>query len=593
MLNKDSVTDYEKNLFRVMRALIYAAVAILVAFLLRIGMSENVRVTVRDSANDVVAITMDETQDYYGEAAPAGVIHEYKFKVPYHLEHDTYLGFYLYHQFADVYIDEENVYRLESTGNLPMIKTPGYNWALIPIYSSDAGKEVSIRITPVYRGADDTVPEFLLGSRSEIIISQLMKSWIKLMICELIIFTGVVLCIFSIYYRRRYHTGVEITGYGVFALCVGLWRYTDTRFSPFMLPNRPVLMFMVSCGVMIIGPIALIISQRRRIKKEVRYWYKLIVSCIAIVSLLLQWCGIIEVRRLFTIFHMNAIISFWIVLVSVYKEGKTRTNTIGRKAECFSLALMIIGATMDAFVFYMDRIAERTIFFNLTFLIYILMASFSYVIEVREKERLIQEKENQLVQSRVGAMMGQIRSHFVFNILNAISGMCKFDPEKADETVVCFARYLRTNIDIMYTDDLVPFRIALRHLEDYFELEQVRFGEQIRFEQDLGVVNFELPPLVLQPLVENAIKHGLCPNGNKGTVTLRTWMEGEQIKISVSDDGVGFDMDSVDYKTKSVGIQNVILRLQYMVNGELTLTSAIGKGTTAVITIEQNPELKG
>lgn len=81
-------------------------------------------------------------------------------------------------------------------------------------------------------------------------------------------------------------------------------------------------------------------------------------------------------------------------------------------------------------------------------------------------------------------MMSQIRSHFVFNILNAISGMCKCDPQKADDTIVCFARYLRNNIDIMEDDKNIPFTTELRQLEDYIMLEQVRFSDKLEFYTD-------------------------------------------------------------------------------------------------------------
>ena len=181
-------------------------------------------------------------------------------------------------------------------------------------------------------------------------------------------------------------------------------------------------------------------------------------------------------------------------------------------------------------------------------------------------------------------MMSQIRSHFVFNILNAISGMCKYDPEKADNTIVCFARYLRTNINIMEEDGPVPFRTAMQHLEDYVALEQVRFGDRIRFVKDIQVDQFMLPSLILQPLVENSIKYGIKPKPEGGTVTLRTWAEEKQICISVEDDGIGFDVDKMP-SSGSVGIKNVRFRLEQIMHGQLDIQSVPGKGTTVTISI--------
>ena len=190
----------------------------------------------------------------------------------------------------------------------------------------------------------------------------------------------------------------------------------------------------------------------------------------------------------------------------------------------------------------------------------------------------------ELENSRILLAMNQIRTHFIFNILNAISGMCKYDPAKADRTVVLFARFLRTNIDIMQSDTPVTFSSALRHVEDYIVLEQIRFGDRLNFVTDIEEDYFCLPPLVLQPLIENAIKHGLSNKPEGGTITLRTWVDDNDVCVSVHDDGVGFDPTQPP-RTGSVGLQNVRFRLQYTMNGTLTMDSAPGEGTTATIRI--------
>ena len=197
-----------------------------------------------------------------------------------------------------------------------------------------------------------------------------------------------------------------------------------------------------------------------------------------------------------------------------------------------------------------------------------------------QAEQLALDLEN----SRILMAMNQIRTHFIFNVLNAISGMCKYDPEKADRTVVRFARYLRTNIDIMQSDVPVIFNAALRHVEDYIALEQIRFGDTVRFVTDIEEDYFALPPLVLQPLVENAIKHGLNPKPGGGTITLRTRIEGDSVCVSVHDDGVGFD-PKLPARDGSVGLQNVRFRLEHIMHGSLTMDSAPGEGTTATIRI--------
>lgn len=195
-------------------------------------------------------------------------------------------------------------------------------------------------------------------------------------------------------------------------------------------------------------------------------------------------------------------------------------------------------------------------------------------------EKLREELKN----SRIVLAMSQIRTHFVFNILNAISGMCEYDPQKADETLVMFSHYLRSNINIMEEDEPEAFTKSLEHLEEYVFLEQVRFGEKIQFVKTIEAENFNIPPLVLQPLVENAIRHGLLHKKQGGTVSLHTWAENGDSIIEISDDGVGFDMANAPGQ-ESVGMKNVRFRLKYMVGGTMDIKSTPGQGTTVTITI--------
>ena len=196
----------------------------------------------------------------------------------------------------------------------------------------------------------------------------------------------------------------------------------------------------------------------------------------------------------------------------------------------------------------------------------------------KETDRLKKELKN----SRVVLAMSQIRTHFIFNVLNAISGMCLYDPAQANQTVVHFAKYLRGNINILQDDELIPFRKELEHLEDYIVLEKVRFDDRIQFVKELEADEFLIPPLILQPIVENAIKHGLLRTKKGGTIQLITKREGDQIVIRIIDDGAGFDVKA-PVREGAVGINNVKFRLEYMIKGKMETISEPGKGTTVTI----------
>ena len=204
--------------------------------------------------------------------------------------------------------------------------------------------------------------------------------------------------------------------------------------------------------------------------------------------------------------------------------------------------------------------------------------------QLAEKDRALAKTERELTDSRITSMLSQIRNHFIFNVLGTISSYCKTDPQKADEALIKFSRYLRRNMRYLETKDKVPFTTEVAQIEDYVALEQMRFGDLVEFGEDLEAIDFLLPPLTVQPLVENAIKHGLTIPGKKGTVCLSTRREPAAICICVEDDGVGFDTQKTD-EAASVGIRNIRQRLQYMSDATLTIESTPGQGTKAVIRI--------
>ena len=204
-----------------------------------------------------------------------------------------------------------------------------------------------------------------------------------------------------------------------------------------------------------------------------------------------------------------------------------------------------------------------------------------------QKSRLEAEKsimEAELKDSRISIMLSQIQPHFIYNTLGTIERMCLKDPKKAFELVRNFSLYLRGNFSEL--DSVVPIRFAdeLKHVEYYVNIEKVRFPD-MTIEYDVETTDFVLPALSVQPLVENAIKHGLMRLESGGTVVIRSYETTTHFCVEVKDDGVGFDTRVPIKEKKHVGLRNIRGRLKAMVNGELIIESRIGTGTRAVILI--------
>lgn len=193
--------------------------------------------------------------------------------------------------------------------------------------------------------------------------------------------------------------------------------------------------------------------------------------------------------------------------------------------------------------------------------------------------------EKELEESRITIMLSQIKPHFLYNVLNDIYHLYRKEPEAAQEAVSNFAEYLRCNMLSIEKCKLIPFAEEYQHIQTYLSLEQVRFRDKLRIVYDVEVTDFKLPPLSIEPLVENAVKHGVTKKRGGGVVTISTRMTNDSVVITVADTGVGFDADNYMQDGKPhVGIRNVRERLWNMVEGSLSISST-EDGTAVVVTI--------
>lgn len=207
---------------------------------------------------------------------------------------------------------------------------------------------------------------------------------------------------------------------------------------------------------------------------------------------------------------------------------------------------------------------------------------------MREKELLAERKalQAELQQSRFSLILSQIQPHFLYNSLNAIYHLCGKDTRTAQDAISSFSDYLRNNLDSLDYKDLISFDKELQHIKTYLNLEKIRFGDELNVVYDIKTSSFSLPIMSVQPLVENAVKHGTSKRMGGGSVTVATSETDDAYVVTVSDTGVGFDVERyADDCKKHIGIENARQRLQTMCAATLDIVSEKDKGTTVTITI--------
>ena len=200
---------------------------------------------------------------------------------------------------------------------------------------------------------------------------------------------------------------------------------------------------------------------------------------------------------------------------------------------------------------------------------------------------IYQKTKKKLEEQKNDLMLSQINPHFIYNTLSTIASMCDMSPKQAKYLTIDFSQYLRKNINTLTCKELIPFSQEIEHIECYLKIEKARFRERLNVIYSIQCKDFKIPPLTVQPLVENAVKHGITKKSEGGFVKICTYEQEKNYVIEIIDDGVGFDYKSIE---KHVGLQNVKSRLSIMCKGDLSIKSTIGVGTKIKIEI---PKKKG
>lgn len=268
-------------------------------------------------------------------------------------------------------------------------------------------------------------------------------------------------------------------------------------------------------------------------------------------------------KKAVLIFSIIGIFALWLDIFAVY-FGLWQTGLVSK-------IFFLIGFVVSAVVFL--RIVPENI-------------KAAEKAEKLEKEKIILDAE--LAESRISTLMSQIHPHFIYNTLGSVEQLCELDPPKAAKLVNDFAKYLRGNFGELDNHRLIRVSKELEHTEYYINIEKVRFPD-IEFSSEMTCSDFSIPALTIQPIVENAVKHGILRREEGGTVNVKIYETDTSYFVCVTDNGVGFDI-SVLEKTNRIGLRNIKSRLEAMCGGILHIESIIGVGTKITVEIPKEAD---
>lgn len=282
----------------------------------------------------------------------------------------------------------------------------------------------------------------------------------------------------------------------------------------------------------------------------------------------------------------NAVIAVCLVIESYVSKTKEKWLYIGAFLPLLAFAADALGTKL---ALWKGGVASQYVFIALLAIATVMVLKLipSNINAAAKAKELEMEKivlNAELAESRISTMMSQIRPHFIYNTLGSIEQLCRLDPSKASDLVHNFAKYLRGNFGELDNPRPILMSQEMEHVHHYISIENVRFPDMI-FTFEMNSEDFLIPALTVQPIVENAIKHGLMKLSHGGTIRVLSYETDTNYCISVEDNGVGFDTGALIDERKHFGLRNIRERLKVMVKGTLEIESTKGVGTKVLVKI--------
>lgn len=357
-------------------------------------------------------------------------------------------------------------------------------------------------------------------------------------------------------------------------------------------------------GFMIAIPALLLYGD---IAKEETNWHRfflttaLIIAIADLIVITLNFTDALHFLRTEKIMYVLIVVC--IIMIAVYSFLHRNQNEANRKL-FKGVAVFLISALADVCYLLIPAKGIPVYFVQLTSLgvLFLFVYWVAYIIEdywLAKSESMLliannEKLKSELALSRIRMMTSQMQPHFLYNALSSIRQIVYEDPEYAGRLLADFTVHLRAAVRALSNDRPILFSEELRNIKAYVNIEKVRLGDRLSMNYDIQTDDFSIIPFSIQPLVENAIRHGIF-HKPEGSVTLKSYDSQEAWIVQVIDNGAGFDVkrifDEVEDGTRdSTGLKNLIFRLKSLMDAQIQIESIIGKGTTVTVLISKQPK---
>ena len=521
------------------------------------------------------------------------------------LQKGTQLLFYLEYLEVHIYAGDTELFSYGTPDTYPaMMQSAGAAWShLILPEALTPQSEITITLQSKYKNNystayHDFLNSMVTGDSGALARTVFNKNWVNIVASLLLFYLGLALLLFTFILQKQsvsIHPSVYCCG--AFIVSSSVWIAINPSYSTLVIPNSVLIMLIESVFIwlsdmLLCAYLGTFLNGKPR---KINDCVLLVLMSSAVVFLLLQFFGAGDAYALrgvqLAVFAAGVAVSVFAFVCELHATNEPALRELilpGIAILAFS------GIEVLNYSFEWIKTGSAAL---VGFLIFIITQFIAAVRHIRQSVRLAEETANlkiELQKSRTAIMLSQIQPHFLYNSLLGIKELCDTEPKMASEALEHFSYYLRSNLDSLSDRRMIPFEKELDHIRDYLYLEQMRFAEKLTVRWELDFTDFLLPPLTVQPLVENAVRHGIIKKSGGGTLTIRSECTEDAVIISIDDTGIGFDVEAPLEDTRShIGIENVRSRLKTDCGGSLVIQSQKGAGTQVKIMLPYTKQLGG
>lgn len=477
------------------------------------------------------------------------------------------------------------IYSLTCPTEMEFFGSPGRIWVNVLIPEDASGKTLRIEFSSPFQQYQTVPTDLYWLEYDEIQPAQTSVMWIRNTAALIILGLGIISYANANIWKNKKLRHYLFT-IGDFYLTVALWVCSEINVIAVILGRTGVssLLAMVFIRLM---PVTFYYLYVASIGRKT-WWLRIAGGIVWLnfgVSILLQFVFHISMVALLPYHTILTITSALICISGMIYEFITQPHMRHSMRIYYASIILLVGALCEANS-YVNRVQfgrYSGVAISVTCIIY---ALFVHVFLV-EKEALtdVEKRELELHYKILQRkpLTSQINAHFLGNTLNTISAYCKQDAQKADRAIQLLAVYMREYMHLVNESDYVGIEDEIYLVELYLKIQNMRFDNSITLDVKNEFEDFVLPPLCLQPLVENAVAHGLRRNYHKGNIFITTKRIGKRAEIVVGDNGSGFIVDDVG-TYMGVGLTNVNARILAM-GGIMEVHSQEGKGTKVILRV--------